>query len=107
MENAIQHGFGNREGAGIITVRARIESKLLAVSVEDDGCGLSEEELTDLRIRMDEYGCKAGQSQGNIGLGNVHRRLKIYYGTDYGVTVTSAEGVGTTVCVRVPIIRGS
>ena len=107
VENAIQHGFGNREGAGIITVRARIESKLLAVSVEDDGCGLSEEELTDLRIRMDEYGCKAGQSQGNIGLGNVHRRLKIYYGTDYGVTVTSAEGVGTTVCVRVPIIRGS
>lgn len=74
--------------------------------MEDDGCGLSEEELTDLRIRMDEYGCKAGQSQGNIGLGNVHRRLKIYYGTDYGVTVTSAEGVGTTVCVRVPINPG-
>ena len=107
VENAIQHGFGNREGAGTITVRAGIEGKQLAVWVEDDGCGLSEEELTDLRIRMDEYGCKAGQSQGNIGLGNVHRRLKIYYGTDYGVTVTSAEGVGTTVCVRVPIIRGS
>ena len=56
VENAIQHGFGNREGAGTITVRAGIEGKQLAVWVEDDGCGLTEEELTDLRIRMDEIG---------------------------------------------------
>ena len=107
VENAIQHGFGNREGAGTITVRAGIEGKQLAVWVEDDGCGLTEEELTDLRIRMDEYGCKPGQRQGNIGLGNVHRRLKIYYGADYGVTVESRKDIGTTVCVRVPIIQGT
>ena len=105
VENAIQHGFEKREGAGTIVIRARKENGLLAVCVEDDGCGLSEEELLKLRTRLEAYGCKQGQ--GHIGLGNVHRRLKVYYGDAYGVSVESREGSGTTVCVRVPVLTGT
>lgn len=105
VENAIRHGFEGREGRGLIHIRFHREAELLTVSVEDDGCGMDAERLKELRAGLElEDG---GRHQGHVGIGNVHRRLKVYYGEEYGLTIDSMKGGGTTVCVRLPAVAES
>lgn len=103
VENAIQHGFKEREGNGKICVSFQKEEEQLSIIVADDGCGMKEEELEEMGKRLELYASGNESRGGHIGLGNVHRRLKIYYGEVYGITVTSEMDQGTKICVRLPV----
>ena len=83
VENSIYHGIKPMEGVGRITVSARQQGENLLVTVADNGAGF-DPDLTP---------------QG-VGLKNVDKRIKLYFGEDAGVTVTSAPGKGTTVLLR-------
>ena len=103
VENAIQHGFKELSGKGTILVSFQEEDRQVSIIVADDGCGMEQEKLEDLRERLEAYRVGSESRGGHIGLGNVHRRVKIYYGEAYGLTVTSEMGKGTRVCVRFPV----
>jgi len=47
-----------------------------------------------------------GKTSSGIGLSNIHQRLHLSYGDGYGVTIHSAYGIGTTVTIKIPTIRG-
>lgn len=106
VENAIQHGFKEGEGKGTIRVSFREEDGQISIIVADDGCGMEQEKLKELGKRLEAYGTGNESKGGHIGLGNVHRRLRIYYGEEYGLTVISAARQGTEVCVRLPVRTG-
>lgn len=106
VENAIQHGFKEGEGKGTIRVSFQEEDGQVSIIVADDGCGMEAEELEELNRRLEAYGTGNEGKGGHIGLGNVHRRLRIYYGGEYGLTVASVARRGTEVCVRLPVRAG-
>lgn len=103
VENAIQHGLKEGEGKGIIRVSFQKQDGRLTIHVVDEGSGMEQEELENLRKKLEDYASGGESRGGHIGLGNVHRRLKIYYGETYGLTVTSGTDQGTSVCVRIPV----
>ncbi len=95
VENAISHGFDQTsEHALLIRVRAYAQDDALMFSVEDDGVGMAVEQVEKL------FTMPPGKS--GIGLRNVHERIQLSCGREYGLTVRSVEEEGTTVYVRLP-----
>lgn len=96
VENALYHGIKNKRGGGKITIRARQCGRDIRIQVQDNGAGMTEEQLTALRggIYRDQH--------SGLGLINVHQRLKLYCGEKYGLLFDSQFGVGTTVTVCIP-----
>ncbi len=99
VENAIQHG--SLPGGQVLTVcvTGYREGTDAVFAVSDDGTGLSCEQSDAINrcLNGGESGAKIG-----IGLKNVHRRIQLYYGEGYGLTLRSRPGRGTEVIVRIP-----
>ena len=101
VENAIKHGFPNIDHPGHLDIRAFIKDDLLNVTVRDNGKGIQENELSELNERLS---ASENDIEGNrsIGLINVHRRLRLKFGPDYGLHITSISGEYTEVTARLP-----
>ena len=100
VENAIYHGIKERRGHGSLAVAARIEGGDLVLSVQDDGVGMSEETLAQLRSSLEE----GGPPIGGYGIRNVHERIRLTYGKPYGLSYASVYGEGTEVIVLHPLL---
>ena len=98
MENAIFHGVAPKGSFGVITVDAFEEGDFLVLTIADDGVGMTAERAAALLSSGERV---AQGSMTGIGLGNVHRRLKLAYGRGAGLTIDSVVGEGTTVSVRI------
>ena len=98
IENAIYHGLDRMvdEGEIVISVKeAPDRAGDILITVSDNGVGMTEEQCR----RVLE---KGRSDSGGIGVKNVNDRLKIYFGPQYGLTLTSVPDEGTTVTVRIP-----
>lgn len=106
IENAILHGVENKQGRCIITIAISKEEETILIRVEDNGKGMSKEDLLQLRASLNEEIIHAEISDNNrrsIGVKNVNSRIKLYFGEQYGVFIESELGVGTCVTVKIPI----
>ncbi len=101
LENAFSHGLKSCEEGGCIRLRAWQEGKMLCLTVEDNGKGMTEAELAALQEKIKQSE-KTGKS---IGLGNISRRISMLYPAG-GMTVESREGQGTTVRFVIPQTLG-
>ncbi len=100
VENAIVHGMEQVQEGGIIriTVAHGREDKL-QITVEDNGSGMDEDTLEELRKRLRETAVKRVSS---IGLCNINQRINLCYGEEYGLQIASAPGQGTQITVKIP-----
>ena len=87
VENAVQHGLEKRSGKGSIRITAEEEGDNLTFVIQDNGIGFQVDEENPL---------------GNgYALHNVDRRIKLYYGPQFGVVIHSEPNVGTVVRVAI------
>ncbi len=98
VENAFVHGLETKEGEGQIEIIVENDD-LLVIRVIDDGIGMSREKLVEIRENLNDF---HKLSRSNIGLNNVNQRIKLLYGTDYGIEVESEENMGTKVTIKLP-----
>ncbi len=103
VENAIDHGIAPKGEKGRIEIRIGYgeEPGTGEILVEDDGVGISEDELGRLRAAL-EGAEPSRDPEGGIGIRNVHMRVRNYYGARYGVVLRSREGCGTQVRILFP-----
>ncbi len=102
VENALYHGIKNKRQKGTIHVRARRKGKdEVLLEVEDDGIGFTPEKLTQLRAELEEDSGDIKLESG-FGLGNVNKRIRLYYGKPYGISVQSEYTTGTCVTLVIP-----
>ena len=97
VENAYSHGLKSREENGRILLRAWMQGDLLMLTVADNGCGMSSEELDALQEKM----ARSEQTGRSIGLGNISRRMTMLY-PDGRMKVYSRKGHGTVVWFAIP-----
>ena len=69
----------------------------LQILVTDDGCGMTPEQLADLREKLSNP-----QETGGIGLRNIVNRLRLFYGDRYEIDIRSTPGEGTSVRILIP-----
>lgn len=102
VENALYHGVKNKRGMSKITVTGSRSEKNLIIKVIDTGIGMKSERLEYVRKLMTgEF--KSDSKQGGFGLHNVYERLRLNYGNEYGITMESGYGEGTTQTLTIPI----
>ena len=101
VENFICHGMENREGEGIIRIEGGQDAEGVYFRIEDNGCGMVAEELTELNRKLNDFS-EVEESSGGVGLRNVNERIRLYYGEAYGLAIESKAGFGTTVTIRLP-----
>lgn len=100
VENALFHGIDMVEENGIITVSSYTEENTLILSVEDNGSGMSEEQMRNI-LKTDT---KRYEGLNSIGVHNVNERIKKYFGENYGLRYKKAESGGTLVKVILPLL---
>lgn len=99
VENAYVHGIKPKDGMGNILIGAEETGDGLEISVMDNGIGMNETALRQLRALLEgnEPGIKNEHNWQSIGLKNVHDRIRYLYGEAFGIEVTSTPSVGTMV----------
>ena len=104
VENALYHGIKNKRGGGLIFVSASRDGDDLRICVSDDGVGMDEERLRQVREGIFE---KTPEECDIYGLYNVNERIRLYFGDEYGITVTSEKEKGTESVIRLPMVSES
>lgn len=105
VENAIMHGFEGAAKNGIISLRTRRkEQNMLEIRISDNGCGMNEEAVREIRKKIDGEISKGGNS---IGISNVINRIHLYYKSQAKITVNSRLGEGTEFVLLLPDEGGS
>ena len=103
VENSLYHGLKYKKGQGVIRIAGyRLKDKIL-IKVSDNGIGMDKDTLNklfELKEKSEE------QKSKGIGLANIQNRLRLYYGEEYGLTVDSEKGIGTTITVVIPVDEG-
>ncbi|WP_455620237.1 sensor histidine kinase [Eisenbergiella sp.] len=99
VENACVHGVEALDDDRWVRIDAIIKEGNLMLQVEDNGGGMSEEKLQELK-RMLNGEAKSGRS---VGLWNVYRRLGLYYGNDFQFSIDSVPGNGTKCIICIPV----
>jgi two-component system, sensor histidine kinase YesM len=110
IENAIYHGIKNKRGKGLITVSGYSEGhSSVVLTVTDNGIGISAERLAHLRNQLNQPAQveESDLTEGGFGLLNVHQRLRLYFGEEYGLQLDSTAGEWTTISVRIPKNKGA
>ena len=97
IENAIYHGLKYKESKGLLIIKGFPKDGNAVLQVIDDGVGMDEETLAHIYDRH-----KVNYHSNGVGVYNVQKRLKLYYGEDYGITYESAPGEGTTATITIP-----
>lgn len=98
LENAINHGLDLMVDEGRIDVSVFQEGDDILFHVEDNGVGMSQEQI-------DAIMAQGPKEHGGIGIRNVNDRLQIYFGKEYGVKISSQLDMGTCVEVRMPKVK--
>lgn len=98
VENAIYHGIKPKLAQGKISILAQLEGEDLLLTVQDNGVGMTEEQVKQL-----EEAFEGKRAPVSYGLHNVHQRIRLTYGTPYGLHVESCLQDGTTVTIRLPM----
>jgi len=97
VENAIYHGIKDKEN-GLIEVNCYEENGFLKLSVKDNGYGITESKINEIKKSFDDP-----EVYNGVGLKNVYQRLKIYYGNRADLEIHSDLDVGTTIILLIPI----
>src|SRR6202163_304289 len=89
VENALKHGLAAKLGGGEITIRTSTRDGRLIIEIEDNGVGIPQDRMSQV------FG-------DGIGISNVHERLRVLYGGDFQMNISSQEGEGTRIRIDIP-----
>lgn len=108
VENAYIHGIKPKGGNGRVLIEAGISEGMIDIMIMDNGAGMNEDTLSRLNTLLDgnDPGIKNEYHWQSIGLKNVHDRIRFLYGDEFGVQVTSTEGIGTMVRILMKVEQG-
>ncbi len=99
IENAIVHGYRNRDRNCLIEILAQVKDGEAIVRIRDEGQGMESEALDQLRekLRAPEEDAETAGGIEHIALININRRIGYYYGSSSGLWVEPSEPTGLTV----------
>lgn len=102
VENAISHGLSGMISGGVIRIAAALGSDaVLILTVSDNGRGMDEDAIRRITAGLDRPEAEL-DDQYNIGLCNVHQRIRILFGEGYGLSVKGQKNRGATIEIRMP-----
>jgi two-component system sensor histidine kinase YesM len=100
IENAIQHGLKPKKKDGRLLIKGMRVHDQIHILFTDNGVGMTAELVDELNNKMNSETAELGD---HIGMQNVNQRIKLIFGSPYGVTIAESSPEGTTLLLRVPL----
>ncbi|PHV72130.1 C50 carotenoid epsilon cyclase [Sporanaerobium hydrogeniformans] len=100
VENAIYHGIKDKDEEGFIFIEGHKEGDNVILSVQDNGKGMTKEQMETILTRP----ISLAITKGGVAIKNVHQRIQVYFGQEYGLSYQSELGKGTKVTVTIPAL---
>lgn len=101
VENALYHGIKDLEHGGYIEITGYKQKGNIILSVYDNGNGMTEEKMNTILTAP----ASTSITKGGVAIKNVHERIQIYFGNQYGLTYESEYGQWTKVYATIPAIE--
>ncbi|WP_248926058.1 cache domain-containing sensor histidine kinase [Paenibacillus hamazuiensis] len=108
VENAVKYAIEPKAGKGSIIVNAFDSGPYLVIEVADNGPGILPDRLEQIHAtlaQITENGQRGYGAHQSLGMANVHARIVLQYGREYGLSLDSFEGRGTVVSIRLPLSK--
>lgn len=102
VENACIHGIEPQIHGGSISVAVTSDEECIYVEVIDDGCGMPEKTLEELREKIKNASIEDLSKAKSIGILNTVVRLKLYFAEAVEVEIDSTSGEGTELFIKIP-----
>lgn len=103
VENSIEHGLAGIDLPWIIRLSAYKDRGGVTVTVCDNGIGMSEAVVENVRKKIHAYDELSSDSRYvSIGLSNIHKRIQLLYHDPYGLDIENAEGRGVKILIHLP-----
>lgn len=107
VENAIYHGIERKIDSGVINIIIEATRTRLIINIIDDGVGFEQNKLDALneKLALARFSSdnEPKRQRTGIGLTNVNNRIKMLFGEEYGVRISSSLGVGTDAEITLPL----
>lgn len=108
VENAIMHGLERKVEAGWVRVTAYVTEKRFVIKVTDNGVGMSEERLellnNAMKMNMISSSVSSDRNHNGIALINIDKRLKLRFGNQFGLILSSTPNIRTSTEVVLPLL---
>ncbi|MEG1323139.1 MAG: ATP-binding protein [Ruthenibacterium sp.] len=101
VENAVYHGMDQMRSGGLISITGHRDNNHIILNVSDNGKGMA---LSDVQM-LNDYINDRNSAFKSIGLKNVNKRIKLYFGQSYGLHIDSKPGQGTSITITLPFIE--
>lgn len=101
-ENSIRHGFASKKGKHIISLEGLLSDGAFLLIFSDNGKGIERNQLEELKNSINMPVDTGSNQERHIGLRNLNSRIKLYFGQEYGISISSTEGKGTMIIIRLP-----
>ncbi len=109
VENSIFHGLETKAGECYVKIDFQTTEDKIVITVSDNGVGMPEETLKELRHKMEYGGDGSGliraEHNNGVALYNVNQRIKLTFGPEYGLQIYSTPGAGTDMEIIIPKIN--
>lgn len=105
IENFFVHGFNSENDSNEICFYGiSLDDSTMLLTVEDNGCGMNDADLAALNKSIDS---PIRHGEKSYGLKNLNQRIKLFYGSECGMTIKPADGGGLHIEIRIKKIRVS
>ena len=102
IENALYHGIKHKRAKGCISIYGEKINDVIRFTIRDDGIGMEAKELETLQEDI-KRPCK--ETERGFGLANVNERIRMYFGEQYGLKLSSKQSKGTIIEITIPAIK--
>ncbi|NLX65137.1 MAG: histidine kinase [Clostridiaceae bacterium] len=102
VENAIYHGLEELPEGGKVVIEVTLTENILILTVSDNGKGMDSKTLSELNARIHSADMDKGDNGTGIALPNIHKRIQLLFGEEYGVNIYSTLNQGTDVEIVLP-----
>lgn len=103
VENALVHGCEPKRGSACVNISISNAPDALLIVISDNGMGMEADTLARVRAELADASMEPATADAGVGLVNIARRVKLKFGAEYGLSITSAVGEGTCVTLRLPL----
>ncbi len=103
IENSIKYGFAPYKGRGRITIKIEKKEDDIYIQHSDSGIGMDSSKLMRVQQELDSNVYIKNEQSGGVGLNNINRRIKLYYGSKYGIKLSNGENSGLCVTMIMPL----
>ncbi|MBW5445169.1 hypothetical protein GE107_03710 [Cohnella sp. CFH 77786] len=106
VENAVFHGLERKRGKGVVRLTVQpLSDNRIQYTVQDNGCGMEEEQVQELLQRLRNSDALVPEAKGDkqgIGLANIYRRIKLFYGDAAEMDIQSQLNAETIIRIAIP-----